>query len=141
MLGGRLADTRGRRLTLVPGLLATGIINAAFFMVAGPPMWLAALFGSVLGALCVAPLGVLAPELFPTARRGGARGALNVLAVTGSVVGLLSAGALVDEFGYGPTFALLALGPVIAAALALTAPETGGVELEELNRDGPPASP
>jgi MFS family permease len=141
MLGGRLADTRGRRLTLVPGLLATGIINAAFFMVAGPPMWLAALFGSVLGALCVAPLGVLAPELFPTARRGGARGALNVLAVTGSVVGLLSAGVLVDEFGYGPTFALLALGPVVAAALALTAPETGGVELEDLNRDGPPASP
>ena len=88
---------------------------------------------AVLGALTVAPLGVLAPELFPTARRGGARGALNVLAVTGSVSGLVLAGAGVDAFGYGPTFVLLALGPLIAAALAFAVPETGGRELEDIN--------
>lgn len=133
MAGGRLADTRGRRVTLVPGLICLGVFNAVFFVVAGPPMWLAALAGSVLGALGIAALGVLAPELFPTARRGGARGALNVVAVTGSVIGLLSAGALVDGFGYGPTFVLLALGPVIGAFLALRVPETTGRELEDLN--------
>jgi MFS family permease len=140
LIGGRLADVRGRRFALVPGLVATGVLNAAFFVLAGPPMWVAALGGSVLGALCVAPLGVLAPELFPTARRGSARGALTAIAVSGSVVGLLGAGVLVDGIGYGPTFLMLGLGPVLAAGLALGVPETSGVELEELNREGPPAT-
>ncbi len=135
MLGGRLADRRGRRITLIPGLVSVGVFNAIFFLVAGAGMWLASLGGSVLGALCVAPLGVLAPELFPTARRGGARGALNLIAVVGSVVGLLSAGALVDALGYGPAFALLAAGPLLAACLAFAAPETRGRELEDINRD------
>lgn len=133
IVGGRLADRRGRRLALVPGLAALGVFTAIFFWIAGPAMWLSALVAGVLGALTVAPLGVLAPELFPTARRGGARGALNVLAVTGSVSGLVLAGAGVDAFGYGPTFVLLALGPLIAAALAFAVPETGGRELEDIN--------
>ena len=76
---------------------------------------------------------MLAPELFPTARRGSARGALNVLAVGGSVLGLVVAGFGVDAGGYSLTFVLLALAPLGAAALALAVPETGGRELEELN--------
>ena len=135
MVGGRWADTRGRRMALIPGLLAIGVFNAVFFSVSGVPMWLASLFGSVLGALCVAALGVLGPELFPTARRGGVRGALTVIAVAGSVTGLLTAGVLVDRNGYGPTFVLLAAGPVIAAGLALAVPETSRRELEDINRD------
>ncbi|UDY37161.1 MFS transporter [Dermatobacter hominis] len=134
LVGGRIADTRGRRWALVPGLVALGVFTAIFFAVSGAPMWISALAAAVLGTLTVAPLGVLAPELFPTARRGGARGALNVLAVTGSVIGLLLAGIGVDANGYGPTFALLALGPLVAAGLALAVPETRGRELEDLNR-------
>ena len=134
IVGGRLADTRGRRWALIPGLVALGVFTAVFFSVAGAPMWVSALVAAVLGTLTVAPLGVLAPELFPTARRGGARGALNVLAVTGSVLGLLLAGLGVDANGYGPTFALLALGPLLAAVLAFAVPETRGRELEDLNR-------
>ena len=39
------------------------------------------------------------------------------------------------------TFALLAIGPLLAAAIVLTLlPETAGVSLEELNRD-PSAAP
>jgi MFS family permease len=134
LVGGRIADTRGRRWALVPGLIALGVFTAIFFAVSGAPMWISALVAAVLGTLTVAPLGVLAPELFPTARRGGARGALNVLAVTGSVIGLLLAGIGVDANGYGPTFALLALGPLVAAGLAFAVPETRGRELEDLNR-------
>jgi MFS family permease len=134
LIGGRIADTRGRRWALVPGLVALGVFSAIFFSVSGAPMWISALVAAVLGTLTVAPLGVLAPELFPTARRGGARGALNVLAVSGSVIGLLVAGVAVDATGYGPTFALLALGPLVAAGLAFAVPETRGRELEDLNR-------
>ncbi len=134
IVGGRLADTRGRRWALVPGLIALGVFTAAFFAISGAPMWFSALIASVLGTLTVAPLGVLAPELFPTSRRGGARGMLNVLAVCGSVAGLLLAGTLVDQTGYGATFTLLAVGPLIAAGLAFAVPETRGRELEDINR-------
>lgn len=135
ILGGRLADTRGRRIALIPGLIALGVLTAAFFALSGAPMWIASLLVGVFGALTVAPLGVLAPELFPTARRGGARGALNVLAVSGSVTGLVLAGMGVDAWGYGPTFALLAIGPLIAAGLAFAVPETRGRELEDINEE------
>lgn len=135
IVGGRLADDRGRRIALIPGLLAYGVLTAVFFSIAGVAMWATSLLAGVFGALMVAPLGVLGPELFPTARRGGARGLLNILAVGGSVLGLVLAGAGVDAFGYGTTFVLLALGPLVAAALALAVPETRGRELEDINRD------
>ena len=61
-------------------------------------------------------------------------GALTVIAVAGSVTGLLTAGVLVDRNGYGPTFVLLAAGPVIAAGLALAVPETSRRELEDINQ-------
>ena len=134
IVGGRWADTRGRRAALIPGLLAIGVFNAIMFSVAGFPMWFSSLLGSVMGGLCVAALGVLGPELFPTARRGGVRGALTVVAVVGSVIGLLVAGASVDINGYGPTFILLALGPIVAAGLAFAVPETSRRELEDINR-------
>lgn len=134
IVGGRLADSRGRKWALVPGLIALGVFTAVFFALSGAPMWISALIASVLGTLTVAPLGVLAPELFPTSRRGGARGMLNGLAVCGSVAGLLLAGTLVDQTGYGITFTLLAVGPLVAAGLAFAVPETRGRELEDINR-------
>ena len=136
VVGGRWADTRSRRSALIPGLLAIGVFNGLFFALAGPQMWVVALFAAVLGGLSVASLGVLGPELFPTARRGGVRGALTVVAVTGSVLGLVLAGAGVDRSGYGPTFLLLGLGPVVAAGLAVAVPETSRRELEDINRPG-----
>ena len=138
LVGGRLADRRGRRLALVPGLLALGGFGALFFVLSGAPMWIAATLAAMLGTLSVPALGVLAPELFPTARRGAARGGLSAMGTAGSAVGLLLAGVLVDNLGYGNAFLWLSIGPLIAAMLALGVPETSGVELEELNerRDG-----
>lgn len=133
LVGGRWADTRGRRAALVPGLLAVGGFTAWFFAVSGPPMWVASLLSSLVGGLAVASLGVIGPELFPTARRGGARGTIATIAVVGSTCGLLLAGFGVDRSGYGPTFALLALGPLLAAGLAMLIPETRGRELEDIN--------
>ena len=145
MVGGRIADVRGRRAAIVPGLLAIGVFQALFFAVGGPAMWIFSLLGSVIGAMSVPAMGVIAPELFPTARRGGVRGVLTAIAVVGSVCGLVVAGAVIDAAGtgYGHAFALLAAAPIVAAGLALAIPETRGRELEELNRgpDGPPTSP
>ncbi len=133
LVGGRLADRRGRRLAIIPGLVAMAVFGAGFFVLAGAPMWVSATLAAGLGTLAIPALGVLAPELFPTARRGTARGGLSALATAGSAAGLLLAGALVDRMGYGNAFMWLAIGPLIAAALAFGVPETSGRELEELN--------
>lgn len=134
VIGGRLADLRGRRAAIIPGFLALAVFTAAFYLTSGAPMWIAKLLAGVLGTLSVPAMGVIAPELFPTGRRGGVRGALTTIAVVGSVVGLLGAGTLVDAWGYGPAFLLLAATPVVAAVLALAIPETRGRELEDINR-------
>ncbi|MDQ2679241.1 MAG: MFS transporter [Actinomycetota bacterium] len=134
LAGGRLADVRGRRAAIVPGLIALGVCNAIFFAVSGAPMWFGSLLGSVLGGLAVPAMGVIAPELFPTARRAGVRGFITAIAVGGSVCGLMIAGPLVDARGYGFTFAVLAVAPLLAAGLAFAIPETRGRELEEINR-------
>lgn len=134
LFGGRLADVRGRKWAIVPGLLAIGIFNAVFFSVVGVPMWLASLFGSVIGGLAAPAMSVIAPELFPTARRGTVRGAVAAIAVTGSVVGLLTSGRLIDSNGYAFAFTVLAIAPIGAAIIALAIPETRGRELEDINR-------
>jgi MFS family permease len=134
LAGGRIADLRGRRAAIVPGLLAYGLFNAIMFSIGGPPMWLASLLSSVLGALSVPAMGVIAPELFPTARRGGVRGMITAIAVAGSVGGLLLAGTMIDAGSYASAFTVLAVAPLAAAAMALALPETRGRELEDLNR-------
>jgi hypothetical protein len=56
--------------------------------------------------------------------------------VAGSAFGLLVAGTLSDRLGgqLGPALALLALGPIVVAALVLFRyPETAGRELEDIN--------
>lgn len=133
LAGGRLADIRGRKAAIVPGLTAFGVFNVVFFSVSGAPMWIASLLSSVLGALAVPAMGVIAPELFPTAHRGGVRGVLTAIAVGGSVCGLLVAGSIVDSAGYSTAFAVLAVAPIAAAGLAFAIPETRGKELEDLN--------
>ena len=46
----------------------------------------------------------------------------------------LTALLALHQLGFGAAFALLAIGPVIAAVMALAVPETSGRELEDLNR-------
>jgi MFS family permease len=133
--GGRLSDTVGRRT--IGGLsvaLGTGLI-AASFALGGPSMWLMAALGSVVFAAHIPALAVYGPELFPTSLRGRANGVISITAMGGSVVGLLAAGALADAFdSYGPTMALMALGPLAMAILVLLRfPETARRELEDIN--------
>jgi len=134
LLGGRIADVKGRKWAIVPGMIAIGVFSAIFFSMVGPLMWVASLVGSVIGGLAAPALGVIAPELFPTARRATVRGAVAAIAVAGSVVGLLGSGWLIDSHGYSFAFTLLATAPLLGACLAFAIPETRGRELEEINR-------
>jgi MFS family permease len=141
VVGGRLADVRGRRvigaLGLVLGIGATVIMYAAH----GWPLWAWSVFGAVTGAAVIPALGVYGPELFPTMSRGRANGIITAAGRAGSVIGLVAVGLLSSGNRHiGPALALLSLAPVALAVLIVTAyPETAHLELEDINPgDAPP---
>jgi MFS family permease len=135
VVGGRLADTRGRR---VVGALAASVgaaLIALSFVVGGLGMWVAALLGGIVAAAMVPALTVYGPELFPTSLRGRTNGIVSMTAMGGSVVGLVAAGRLEESLGsFGRTMSLLAVAPVLMAVIVLLFfPETARRELEEIN--------
>ena len=135
LVGGRLADVKGRRLVGTIALVAVAIGNVVVFSTMGAELWGAKVVTSILAGMAVPALGVYAAELFPTSRRGGANGGISALSVVGSVVGLLLAGQLLDQgVTYGSVMAILALGPLTYAALVVFAyPETARRPLDDLN--------
>ncbi len=135
VVGGRLADLKGRRIVGAVGTIGGAACFALAYQSHGITMWLAAVVGSIVGAMTVPALAVYGPELFPTALRGKANGWITAAGVAGSSVGLYVAGHMADHFDrLGPGIGLLALGPLLVAVLVVTCyPETANVELEELN--------
>jgi len=142
VVGGKLADRRGRRLVGAVGLAAGVGFSLATYLVAGWSIWLFSLLASLIGAMAIPALAVYGPELFPTHLRGSANGIINLASVVGSAVGLLLAGRLADQMSsLGPAMAVLALGPLVVIGLVLLRyPETASVELEHLNPDDAPLS-
>ena len=142
VIGGRLADVRGRRVIGAIGLLGGTAATVLMFMSYGWPLWMWSVVGAVVGAATIPALGVYGPELFPTSLRGRANGGITFLGVLGSSAGLLAAGFLADRVGgLGHAIPLLAVGPVAVAVLVLTLyPETAHLELEELNPEDRPAT-
>ena len=138
-VAGRLADTRGRRPVGAIGLLGGTAFMVLAYHSSGAALWASSVAGTVIGSLTVA-LGVYGPELFSTRNRARANGLIVTLGVAGSATGLVVVGMLSDRFGsYGPAFLVVAVGPVLAAALVLGwFPETARVELETLNPDDLP---
>jgi MFS family permease len=133
--GGRLADTRGRRVVGATGITVGTLLTAASFGLSGPWMWVAATLGGIFSAALVPTITVYGPELFPTSLRGRANGIVTTVAMGGSVVGLVAAGHLRDALGsFGRTLGILAVGPLVMAGIILLwFPETARRELEDLN--------
>lgn len=142
VVGGRLADVRGRKAIGAIGTVGGAVLLAVAYQVSGPALWATWLAGTVIAAMTVPALGVYGPELFPTALRGRANGYITLGSVVGSSVGLTIAGRLADHYGrMGPGIALLALGPLTVAILVLALyPETAHLELEEINPEDAPSS-
>jgi MFS family permease len=135
LIGGRLADVKGRRLVGTVALIAVAVGNIVVFSSMGAELWGAKLTTSILAGMAVPALGVYAAELFPTSRRGGANGGISALSIIGSVAGLLLAGQLLDRGAtYGTVVTILAIGPLIYAALVVFAyPETARRSLDDIN--------
>jgi MFS family permease len=135
VVGGRLADVRGRRLVGAVGILGGTLATVAMYNAAGPPMWVWSIAGSIVGGLVVPALGVYRPELFPTSLRGRAAGIIELIALAGSSTGLLLVGRLADRWSdFGGAMTVVAIAPLVVVGLVvLLYPETAHRSLEELN--------
>lgn len=135
VMGGRLAETWGRRRVGATAVLANAAFGLAVYNSDGVAMWLAGVGFIIFSAATVPALGVYGPELFPTQLRARANAVITTVSVLGSATGLVVAGQLDDRLdGAGPGIALLAIGPVLVAVLIMTLyPETVDRELEDIN--------
>ncbi|HWG73254.1 MAG TPA: MFS transporter [Acidimicrobiales bacterium] len=135
LVGGRLADTRGRRPVAAVGVSAGTAVTLVTFFAHSWGLWLWAVVASLVSYAVVPALAVYGPELFPTRARSAATGAITALAAAGGVIGLVATGLLSSAFGtIGPALAVLAVGPATMVVLIVVAfPESAGRGLEELN--------
>lgn len=140
ILGGRVADTSGRRRLIAFTLpLGTAAIVTAF-AVGGPPLWAFSLIGGILSSAAYPALAVYRTELFPTGNRSRAAGLITAAALVGGIGGLLTTGWLLDAgWSYGQVMALLGLCQLAVTVLVVAAyPETAHLELEALNPEDAP---
>jgi MFS family permease len=135
VIGGRLADIRGRRRLIAVTIPIATLLVLTSFSVPGGPMWLSAFGGGFIGGIAYPAIAVYRAELFPTGNRGRAAGLLTASALLGGIGGLLLVGHLLDGgASYSQVIGLVALGQVVVVIFVLTQfPETAHRTLEELN--------
>jgi MFS family permease len=140
IVGGRFADTSGRRRLIALTLpLGTAFIVAAF-AVGGPALWVSSLLGGILSSAAYPALAVYRTELFPTGNRSRATSLVTASSLIGGIGGLLVTGALLDGgWSYLEVMGTLAIGQVIVTVLVVRYyPETAHQELEALNPEDVP---
>jgi MFS family permease len=137
IIGGRVADERGRRIlgaTLVP---IGAFLLALSFSTSGATMWLVAIAGGLAFGISYPALAVYRGELFPTRTRSLAGGIIMTSALLGGIIGLVGGGWFLDANGsYGQVMMWLVIGPVIASVIVwFRYPETAHRELNDITND------
>jgi MFS family permease len=142
IVGGRIADVRGRRRVIAVCVPVAAALLVLSFSVGGPPMWLSAMVGGIVGAIAFPALAVYRNELFPTGSRSLASALITAAALLGGIVGLVTMGALLDRgSSHGSVLGGLATAQLIVVAIVLLwYPETAHRELEDLNPIDRPAT-
>ena len=135
LIGGRIADRRGRKTLASITIPLGAVLIAVSFSVDGMWMWAAALVGAISFALAYPAMSVFRSELFPTAHRNIASAFITAASLVGGSIGLLICGTLITRgASYGAVMTGLAVGPGLVSVLVFAIyPETAHRELEELN--------
>ncbi|MEZ0091942.1 MFS transporter [Streptacidiphilus sp. EB129] len=131
MLGGRIADLRGRRATFLTGLAGFAIASGAAALATSAGMLIAAraVEGSAAALMSPAALS-LVTTLFTGSERAKALGVWGAVAGTGGAAGVLLGGVLTGTFGWPSIFFVnLPVAAVVAAGALRFVPgggRTGG---------------
>ncbi|MEY4600860.1 MAG: hypothetical protein RLZZ201_551 [Actinomycetota bacterium] len=137
IIGGRIADERGRRVAgAVSLVLGTALVVVAF-STSGAAMWVSEVCGGILLGISYPALSVYRGDMFPTTRRGTGAAVVTASGLIGGSLGLIIAGQLLDAgWSYSRVMTLLALAPLTVSVIVVTAfPETAHRELEEISPD------
>ena len=138
LFAGALGDRFGRRRALVGGLALFGAANAvsAFTNSAGALIVWRVLAGVGAALIMPATLSTIT-SVFPPERRAKAVGLWAGIAGAGGMLGLLVAGAMLEQWWWGSIFVITAvLGAVALVATLVTVPETRSSHTVRLDPPG-----
>jgi MFS family permease len=131
LIGGRLADTVGRRPTQAVAIGVGVVGGVAFYSVEG---WLlsVAMFLATFGGSAFAPAYAShRSELFPTEIRSTAAAWLVNAAIAGGLIGFAAGRFAVDAWGLSVTIGVLGATLAIAATALIGLPETKGLTIHK----------
>ena len=137
IIGGRVADQRGRRLVGAFSLAIGTLLVVVAFSTAGSTMCVSQIIGGFFLGISYPALGVYRGEMFPTAHRSAGAATVTACGLIGGSLGLIAAGQLLARgWSYGEVMAALALAPLLVMVIVLTKfPETVHRELEDITPD------
>jgi MFS family permease len=140
IVGGRIADTSGRRRLIAITIPVSTALLVGAYSVGGPPLWILSLLGGIIASAAYPALAVYRAELFPTGNRSRATGIISAAALLGGIGGLLATGWLLDaDWSFGSVMATMAIGQLVVVVLVVAFfPETAHHELEDLNPEDEP---
>jgi predicted MFS family arabinose efflux permease len=135
LVGGRLAEARGRRPVAAVALAIATATQMVFFLTGGPVLWVMAATSIFMAGASGIALATLDAELFSTEVRSTSNALLLVIGVLGSATGLLLAGGLSDRLGgLGRSTALTGIGALVVALLVVPLlPEPAAHMLDEIS--------
>lgn len=135
LLGGRLADTVGRKTVGILAASVGAVSQALLYWLSGPALWISSAIGSFVGAMWIPAMGSFSTELFPTSLRANASSATSVAGMAGGAAGSWLAGYLIVTMGsYGGAITALLPAALISGFLVLLLfPETKGKELHDIS--------
>eukprot|EP00300_Choanocystis_sp_HF-7_P025168 c26861_g1_i1.p1 GENE.c26861_g1_i1~~c26861_g1_i1.p1 ORF type:complete len:477 (-),score=83.71 c26861_g1_i1:257-1663(-) len=146
LIAGTLSDKYGRKRLTLLFLFVASLANVAFYNLPKsvdyllPFVW----FVKVSDGMAISVLyGTFATELFPTAFRSTARGAVLSALVIGDTMSLISEGVLYNSIqNHWHAISILSISQLAALPIiAFVFPETSGKQLEDIAPDQTPASP
>ncbi len=136
LLGGRLAEARGRRPIAAVALTIATLTQMIFFLAGGALIWVMAAVSIVAAGAGGIALGTLGVELFPTETRGTSNGLLGVVGVFGSALGFVVTGVLAHNHPgeLGRAIALCGLAALAASVfLVPLLPESHSQALDDVS--------
>ena len=135
-VGGRLADSIGRKATINMSLFLALVGALGFYWLDSPGLLIPAVALSAFGSSAAIPAsGAQRAELFPTAMRATAVQWLHSVAVLGSMIGLFIGGFTIESWGLPTTVAVLGIGVVLAIGIQALIPESLGTQIGQETAD------